>query len=233
VQDFLILAAFLILGVLTYFAYAPRNIQDVKPKVKIEKKIREIPSSEEKKYKRLNNHFKWLNKKVYAIIIEKSKKNNVDPSLFMSIIKKETEDHCNGDYKCMTKAISKSWAIGISQILPCHILGWSDYLYIERSHKIGKPFKYRGKTWKNRGEVYMYYCYDILIDVEKNIEYGTSYLSACMMKSRGNYSEAVRMYNQGTGTKASDYKNWKYVRGVMSKYKKVLTNEVMAVNYEN
>lgn len=219
----ILVLALIIIGSI-YLSYNP-NIQDQKP---IEKKVEVVV--EDKDFRDSSAvFFSWLDDEVYNIIIDKCEKRNIDPSLFMSFIQKETGDYAVNNLEIMKVAISRAWAMGISQILPCHILGWNNYIYIEKMHKNGKPFVFREKTWKNRGEVYMYYCYDILKDPEKNIEYGTSYLKACLLKSRGDITEAARMYNQGTGSKKKDYKNWKYAKGVARLYKKVLTQNVMAV----
>jgi soluble lytic murein transglycosylase-like protein len=195
VQDFLILAAVIIFGVLTYFAYAPRNIQDVKPKVKIEKKEKKI---ENKEYEKMKGFFPWLNEKTYQTILIESEKKEIDYRLVMSVIQYESGDYCGNNWECMTKVVSRAGARGPMQIMPFHAPNPDDLF---------KP--------------------------EYNIKKGVWYLSACLEASGGNIRDAARRYNQGIHGNPRKYRNWRYVKRIARKYKKVLTENVMAVNYEN
>jgi soluble lytic murein transglycosylase-like protein len=199
VQDFLILAAVIIFGVLTYFAYAPRNIQDAKPKVKIEKKEKKIiHSPEEKELKRLKKHFKWLTKPVYSYILKRSDIKEVDPIMIMSIKQVETGNHCGNNWKCMVSARGKAGERGAMQIMEYHAKNPKDL-----------------DNWKF------------------NTNTGIDYFRGAIEVASGDIRVAVRLYNQGHNGKWQNYKNWKYVSRVMRIYKKAITENVMAVNYEN
>jgi len=50
-----------------------------------------------------------------------------------------------------------------------------------------------------------------LFDPYVNIDLGTKYFLICYKLAKGNYNEALRMYNAGIFSDRSKYKNWKYV----------------------
>jgi len=73
-----ILMIALSIAVIVYLSYNPK-IQDIKP---VEKKVEIVVEDSEFR----NNSavfFSWLDDEVYNIIIDKCKKRNIDPSLFM------------------------------------------------------------------------------------------------------------------------------------------------------
>ena len=68
---------------------------------------------------------------------------------------------------------------------------------------------------------------DDLFNWKYNIKKGIWYLSACLEAAGGNIRDAARRYNQGIHGNPRKYRNWKYVRRISNKYKKVLTQKVM------
>lgn len=62
-----------------------------------------------------------------------------------------------------------------------------------------------------------------------NTKKGIAYFKGGLELGKGNVRVALRLYNQGHAGKWQDYKNWKYPARIMRKYKKVLTQNVMAV----
>ena len=96
--------------------------------------------------------------------------------------------------------------------------------------KLNRPFKFNNKTWKNKKQLYMYYCFPILKNPLNNIKYGIAYLKVCFEKANGNLSETARYYNQGTGGKYKDYRNWVYVNRILKKYSKVT---IQKLQYNN
>jgi len=61
-----------------------------------------------------------------------------------------------------------------------------------------------------------------LFDEDVNIRYGTRYFATCLKVAKGDYAEAVRMYNAGIYSNRATYKNWAYVRRFESNLQKDL-----------
>lgn len=183
------------------------------------------------KYLFLKKQYKYMTKECYDLVEKYSKEKGINEFLIYSLIEFESANHwkTNYNWKKMKTVKSHTLATGPMQIMPCHVIGWNNYLYVERMHRKGKWFKFRNKWWKNKHQVYSYYVYPVLEKPEINIQKGINYLKICIRTShkrkyKHNIKESLRMYNAGTGSIRKNYPDslWKnYVNKITYKYEQV------------